>query len=100
MTWSPPIAASRSRYLIRRQVVEDLAQAIIRLAQTPAERQRLSPRALERARQYLWSRQGERMAAVYESVLSSPRSQAHCMMTGPRQLTVPLNHGWSAKRIG
>jgi glycosyltransferase involved in cell wall biosynthesis len=56
-----------------RQVVDDLARAIVRLAQAPAERRRLSRGALERAREYLWSQQAEHMAALYEEVLVAAR---------------------------
>jgi peptidoglycan/xylan/chitin deacetylase (PgdA/CDA1 family) len=77
-----------------RQVVEDLAQAITRLAQAPAQRQRLGQGAMERARQYLWSRQGERVAAVYEEVLSAPSGPVAPQVEGPSQ--VPEHRGPAA----
>ena len=39
------------------------------LSGDPAERERLSRGAIERAREYLWTHQGEKMAAVYWRVL-------------------------------
>jgi glycosyltransferase involved in cell wall biosynthesis len=53
-----------------REVIDGLAGALTTLALDPALRERLGRGALERAREYLWSRQGERMADVYRQVLN------------------------------
>jgi glycosyltransferase involved in cell wall biosynthesis len=47
------------------------AEAIIRLADSPAERATLSQRGPERARQFSWRRTAEETAAVYRKVLSA-----------------------------
>ena len=52
-----------------REVVDGLAEAITSLARDTHVRNRLSQGALKRAEQYLWSRQGERMALIYQRVL-------------------------------
>lgn len=54
-----------------REVIAGLSSAIERLACDPSLRARLSRGALERAEEYLWKRQGERMAAVYAEALGS-----------------------------
>lgn len=53
----------------RPQVVERLADAMATLAMDISVWQRLSDGALERAREYLWIRQGTRMGAIYRHVL-------------------------------
>ena len=53
----------------RRRVVEDLAKAIARLATDHRTWQRLSKGAHERAKEYLWTSQGTRMAAIYRRVI-------------------------------
>ena len=53
-----------------REVIDGLTGALTTLARDPALRERLGRGALERAREYLWSRQGERMADVYRQVLN------------------------------
>ncbi|MBI2824602.1 MAG: glycosyltransferase [Planctomycetia bacterium] len=60
----------------RRQVVVDLRDALVRLAQDPILRERLSHGALARARYYHWSQQGARMAEIYRRVLSDANSAA------------------------
>jgi glycosyltransferase involved in cell wall biosynthesis len=54
------------------RVVGRLAEAIVFLARQPAEHQRLREGAWRRAHDYLWSRQGERMKAIYQQVLPEP----------------------------
>ncbi len=53
------------------EVVDDLAAAILRLARAPAERRQLGQGALELARQYLWSRQGQRMTDLYRRAMAA-----------------------------
>jgi hypothetical protein len=48
-----------------REVVAQLRASIIRMAEDATQWERLSRGALERAREYLWSRQDERMTALY-----------------------------------
>jgi glycosyltransferase involved in cell wall biosynthesis len=57
-----------------REVIAGLADAIVRLARDPAERERLGRGAIERARDYLWSRQEEPLANVYRRVLDGKGS--------------------------
>jgi glycosyltransferase involved in cell wall biosynthesis len=52
------------------EVINGLTEAITSLACDPGRRERLGQGARERAKEYLWSRQGERMAAVYRQVLN------------------------------
>jgi glycosyltransferase involved in cell wall biosynthesis/peptidoglycan/xylan/chitin deacetylase (PgdA/CDA1 family) len=52
-----------------RNVVGGLREAFVRLARDPAECERLSRGAVQRARDYLWTTQGEKMAKVYHQVL-------------------------------
>ncbi len=52
-----------------RETIAGLREAIVRLARDPAQRERLSRGAVERAKEFLWSRHGEKMAAVYRQVL-------------------------------
>jgi glycosyltransferase involved in cell wall biosynthesis len=54
-----------------REVVKKLSEAIIHFARHPEERERLSRGALARAEEFLWTRQGEKMAAVYRQVLEN-----------------------------
>lgn len=51
------------------QVIAGLADALVRLARDPLDRERLSRGALERSQQYRWSSLGDDMAAVYRQVL-------------------------------
>lgn len=51
------------------RTVAALREAIIRLAQEPGLLEELSRGALAQAEHYLWARQGEKMARVYETVL-------------------------------
>jgi glycosyltransferase involved in cell wall biosynthesis len=53
-----------------RQVIAGLSEAIARLAHDPTERRRLAYGAIERAKHYLWSRQEDQMADVYDRVLA------------------------------
>ena len=53
-----------------REVIAGLREALVMLALNPAKWEALGQGALARARDYLWSRQGERMAAVYRRVLN------------------------------
>ena len=53
------------------QVIDDLAEAILRLARARTRPRRLRPGALQRARQYLWSRQGQRMTALYRQAMTA-----------------------------
>ena len=55
------------------QVVTDLRDTILSLSADGAHLAKLSQGALERARDFLWSKQGERMAEIYGQVLESPR---------------------------
>lgn len=52
-------------------VVGEISRAITELARDPDRRSRLARGALDRARYYLWSEQGKRMAAVYRRALES-----------------------------
>lgn len=65
-----PESGIRIPVTMPRDVIEELATAIHRLAEDPIELQHLSRGALDRAREYLWSRHGERVAAIYRQVLS------------------------------
>ncbi|MGA2797334.1 MAG: glycosyltransferase [Thermoguttaceae bacterium] len=47
------------------EVIGGLREAFVRLARDPAEIERLSRGAIERAREFLWTGQDEKMAAVY-----------------------------------
>jgi glycosyltransferase involved in cell wall biosynthesis len=53
-----------------REVTDGLRDAIIRLARNPSERARLSQGAIERAREYLWTQQWEKMTEVYWQALA------------------------------
>ena len=53
-----------------RSVIAGLRDAIVRLARDEAERQRLGRGAVERARDYLWSRQEQPMTDLYRRVLA------------------------------
>ena len=66
------------------KVIAGLGEAIARLAHDEAERERLSRGAVLRARDYLWSRQGERMAAMYETPLDSGSERAPLAERGSR----------------
>jgi glycosyltransferase involved in cell wall biosynthesis len=57
------------------EVIDRLAAALTGLARDPAARAALAAGALERAREYHWDRQGERMAELYQRVLDG-RSDA------------------------
>ena len=52
-----------------REVTRGLRDAIVCLARDTAERERLSHGALSRARDFLWSSQGDKMAAVYRQAM-------------------------------
>jgi glycosyltransferase involved in cell wall biosynthesis/peptidoglycan/xylan/chitin deacetylase (PgdA/CDA1 family) len=52
-----------------REVLRRLADAIVRIATDLDAWRRLSVGARDRAKEYLWNRQGERMAAVYRQTL-------------------------------
>jgi len=52
------------------ETVAALREVLVRLARNPILRENLSRRALERARRFLWSRRGERLAEVYRRVLA------------------------------
>jgi len=69
------------------QVEREFADAIARLARDRAEVERLSRGAVERSRQYLWSRNGEAMEEVYAGVLAR-RDRASGQRTGAGQLRV------------
>lgn len=56
------------------RVIAGLGEAVAALAQDPAKIVTLSEGALARAQDFLWSRQGERLARVYEAVLSGRRA--------------------------
>jgi glycosyltransferase involved in cell wall biosynthesis len=56
-----------------RKVILGLSSALQQLSDDPALRARLADGALERAEEYLWERQGERMTEVYAQVLSAVR---------------------------
>ncbi|HOC42265.1 MAG TPA: glycosyltransferase [Thermoanaerobaculales bacterium] len=51
------------------QVVDDLSDALISLAQHPERLDTLSRGASMRAEEYLWSRHGQRLAGIYRRVL-------------------------------
>jgi glycosyltransferase involved in cell wall biosynthesis len=53
------------------QVVDGVRDAIVTLAQDPDRRRQLSAGAVARAQEYLWSRNGERLAAIYRQVLAA-----------------------------
>ncbi len=78
----------------RREVVERLADAIARLASDIGAWQRLSDGALERAGEYLWTRQGARMEAVYRKVLEGPR-----LSDRPARPTVAERGSQAAKEL-
>jgi len=52
-----------------------IAEAIDRLARDEGERRRLAQGAVARAHEYLWTRQGERMAEIYRRVLSGAKGR-------------------------
>ncbi|MGA2059969.1 MAG: glycosyltransferase [Thermoguttaceae bacterium] len=52
-----------------RKVIGGLREAFVRLARDPAEYQRLSRGAVQRARDFLWAGQGEKMASMYWQAL-------------------------------
>jgi glycosyltransferase involved in cell wall biosynthesis len=52
-----------------REVVAGLAEAVAAISVDPARYERLSAGALRRAAEYLWTRNGERMASCYREVL-------------------------------
>jgi glycosyltransferase involved in cell wall biosynthesis len=58
------------------QVIDDLAAAIERIADDPEFRRQLASCALERAEEFHWSRQGDRMADIYRRVLAAAGSDA------------------------
>ena len=58
------------------QVINDLAAALERMADDPDFRHQLASGALERAEDFHWSRQGDRMADIYRRVLSAAGSDA------------------------
>ena len=60
-----------------RNAVARLRDAVVRLARHPTELHALSHGALERASRYLWTRQGERLAQIYED-LSGRRNAERC----------------------
>ena len=53
-----------------RNAIAGLRDAILRLARDPGEQERLSRGAIRRAREYLWTQQGENMAEVYRQVFT------------------------------
>ncbi len=53
----------------RQQAVAGFREAILSLQKDPAKRQRLRHGALARAREYHWSRQGDRLASLYRRIL-------------------------------
>jgi glycosyltransferase involved in cell wall biosynthesis len=59
-----------------RNVVASLMDAICKLARDPQLRSRQGQAGVERARQYLWSQQGQKMQSIYESVLNIRRPTA------------------------
>ncbi len=59
-----------------REVVRGLTEALLSLAHDRTRLEQLSVGALQRAQQYLWSRQGEQIASVYRDVLRSRDSAA------------------------
>lgn len=61
----------------RRRVVDDLRDAVTRLARDPALREAMGRAARQRAGDYLWSRLGEQMTDVYRRVLG-PDKLAEC----------------------
>ena len=54
-----------------KQVINALRDAIATLAGQPEVRRRMSVAAVERAQQYLWSRNGEALTQVYRDVLAT-----------------------------
>jgi glycosyltransferase involved in cell wall biosynthesis/peptidoglycan/xylan/chitin deacetylase (PgdA/CDA1 family) len=54
-----------------RQVVKGLRDALVRFACEPEERAEMGNAAIDRARDFLWSRQGEQMTEVYRRILAS-----------------------------
>ena len=63
------------------EVIARLTEAVARLARDEAERERLSRGALDRAREYLWSRQETGMIELYRRVLGG--RQSVCWQDGP-----------------
>lgn len=57
-----------------RQVIDDLADAIRSLAENPAQLERLSKGAAQKAESLLWPILGDRMARLYDQVLSHSKS--------------------------
>jgi len=53
------------------QVIDGLRDALVALARDPERHRQLGAGALVRAEDYVWSRNGERLAAVYRRVLAS-----------------------------
>jgi glycosyltransferase involved in cell wall biosynthesis/peptidoglycan/xylan/chitin deacetylase (PgdA/CDA1 family) len=58
-----------------RQVVDDLSAALVRFAGNRARAAAMSQAALDRAREYLWARQAERIKEVYHQVLAQDEPQ-------------------------
>ena len=82
-----------------RETIARFAEALALLARDPPRRRRLGEGAVRRARDYLWSRQGEQMAALYRRALAdkTAASMGGAPLTGTDR--APCLHGrrWSAK---
>ena len=81
----------------RRQVVDDLRGALVRLAGDPALLAAMSQAAPERAREFLWSRLGAQMTDVYRQVLGI---DAETPAADPFQVANPAGSGIAAPRTG
>jgi glycosyltransferase involved in cell wall biosynthesis len=73
-----------------RKAIVGFREAILHLAENEAERQRLSRGAVERAREYLWSRHGDQMAELYFQVLAAGRPP---LTAGDADWNAETNHG-------
>ncbi len=78
----------------RRDVIKRLAEAIVLLAKDQDRWERCSVAALRRAEEYHWTRQGERMAAVYHQALgiNEPPPQTVSLVSDEGPASEPPAH--------
>ena len=74
------------------EVVTRLSEAIVALAQDRSLWERLATGALLRAREYRWSRQGERMAAVYRRIIEARAGKADLSPALPSRDSNPVRN--------
>ncbi|MBN2475164.1 MAG: glycosyltransferase [Pirellulales bacterium] len=81
------------------EAIARLADAVALLARDVRKREQLGRGAIQRARQYVWSRQGDEMAALYRQVLEAAGSPIprradgliHCRRRLGSSMAVPLD---------